>query len=205
MGKSLKILHIEDNPLDAELIHNHIKGELADCEIKFVSNKDDLLSEIENESYDILLCDFNLPSFKNGFEILNLARNKSQEIPIIFVSGTIGEDLAIELLKKGATDYILKDKLVKLVPAINRAINERNERIERKVIQGALEESEERFRNVFMNSPVGIYRSSPDGEIIVANPALIKILGFSSLDELRKRDLTNEGFTNEEERESLNS
>jgi len=200
MNKILKILHVEDNPFDAELIQNHINGELADYEIKCVSNKNDFLNEIEKENYDILLCDFNLPSFKDGFEILDLARSKSQEIPIIFVTGTIGEELAVELLKKGATDYILKDKPVKLVSAIERAINERNEHIEKKVIQDALEESEERFRNLFMNSPVGIYRSTPKGEVVVANPALIRILGFSSLDELRKRDLKAEGFINQDER-----
>ena len=203
MSKLLKILHVEDNPLDAELMQNHINGDLIDYEIKWVSNKNDFLHEFEKENYDILLCDFNLPSFKDGFEILNLVRNKSHEIPIIFVTGTIGEELAVELLKKGATDYILKDNLVKLVPAIERAINERNERIEKKVIQNALEESEDRFRNLFMNSPVGIYRSTPGGEVIVANPALIKILGFSSLEELRKRDLKAEGFINQDERDKF--
>jgi PAS domain S-box-containing protein len=203
MSKQLKILHVEDNPLDAELIHSRINGELNDYEIKWVSNKNDFLSGIEKENYDILLCDFNLPSFKDGFEILDLARSRSQEIPIIFVTGTIGEELAVGLLKKGATDYILKDKLIKLVPAITRAINEHNERIEKKIIQNALEESEDRFRNLFMNSPVGIYRSTPEGEVIVANPALVKILGFSSLDELKKRDLKAEGFINQDERDKF--
>jgi len=203
MGKPLKILHVEDNPLDAELIHNHIRSELVNCEIKFISNKSDLLSAIENESYDIFLCDFRLPLFNDGFEVLDIIRTKLRDIPILFVTGTIGEELAVELLKKGATDYILKDRLIKLVPAIKRAVDEYKERIERKIIEKALEDSEERFRNLFMNSPVGIYRSTPEGEIIVANPALIKILGFSSLDELRKRDLKNEGFINQEEREKF--
>src|SRR3990170_849056 len=135
MGKPLKILHVEDNPLDAELIHNHIRSELVNCEIKFISNKSDLLAAIENESYDIFLCDFRLPLFNDGFEVLDIIRTKLRDIPILFVTGTIGEELAVELLKKGATDYILKDRLIKLVPAIKRAVDEYKERIERKIVE----------------------------------------------------------------------
>ena len=203
MQKPLKILHLEDNPMDAELIHNCINRDGISCEIELVSKKSDLLSAIENNCYDLFLCDFRLPTLGSGVETLNILRDKFPDIPILFLSGTIGEELAVDLLKKGATDYILKDKLVKLVPAIKRAVDEYSERKERKLFQKALEESEERFRNLFMNSHVGIYRSTPDGQIVVANPALIKILGFSSLDELKQRDLKNEGFTNQEERDKF--
>lgn len=199
----LKILHLEDNPMDAELIHDYIRREGLNCEIKLVSKKSDLLSAIENNGYDIFLCDFRLPTLSSGVETLNIIKDKFPSLPILFVSGTIGEELAVDLLKKGATDYILKDKLVKLVPAIKRAVDEYSEREEKKLVRKALEESEKRFRNLFMNSPVGIYRSTPDGQIIVANPALIKILGFSSLDELKKRDLKNEGFLDLGERDKF--
>jgi PAS domain S-box-containing protein len=203
MDKELKLLHLEDNPHDAELIYNNIHSEWVYSKIKLVTNKTDFISALENGNYDIILCDFKLPTLKSGFETLDLVREKFFDIPVLFVTGTIGEELAVELLKKGATDYILKDNLIKLVPAIKRAIAEYNQHKENKSFQNALRESEERFRNLFMNSPVGIYRSTPDGQIIVANPALIKLLGFSSLEELKKRNLESEGFVDQNERDKF--
>ena len=172
-----------------------------DCEIKLVTKKSDFLEAIKDSDYDLFLSDFRIPTLSSGFESLDIIKAKYPDIPVLFISGTIGEELAVELLKKGATDYILKDKLIKLSSTIKRTLIEKKEREERKKAQEALWESEERYRNLFMNSPIGIYRSTPGGDIIVANPSLIKLLGYSSLYELKKRNLENEGFSSIKERE----
>ncbi len=201
MEKILKILHVEDNPKDAELIHDYIRNEWNKIEIKLVSKKTELIDALETADYDLVLCDFKIPTFINGFEALEIIKQKYPELPVLFISGTIGEELAVELLKRGATDYILKDKLLKLIPSIKRALKEITDREERKNAEKALWESEERYRNLFLNSPIGIYRCLPTGEISVANPALLNLLGFSSFEELKKKELDAGGFSSEKERE----
>ena len=121
-----------------------------------------------------------------------------------FITGTIGEETAVELMKKGATDYILKDKLLKLIPAIKRALNEKKEHEEKQNAQKALKESEERYRNLFLNSPIGIFTSTSQGEIIDANPSLIRILDCSSLQELKERQINSNNFVSTEEKTRFN-
>ncbi len=194
MNNRLKILHLEDNPFDAELIHNCIQNEWSNCEIKLVTKKDSFMNAIDNETFNLVLCDFRIPTFDSGFEVLEILKKKHWETPILFITGTIGEETAVNLMKEGATDYILKDKLVKLIPAIKRALNEKTELEDKKNTQKALRESEERYRNLFLNSPVGIYSCSLQGEIIDANPSFVNILGFTSLEELKKEKSKNKNF-----------
>ena len=204
MDNILKILHLEDNRLDAELIHNYICNEWINCQIKLVTKKNDFMEAIEREIYDLVLCDFRIPTFDSGFEVLEILKNKYHETPILFITGTIGEETAVELMKKGATDYILKDKLLKLIPAIKRALNEKKEHEEKQNAQRALTESEKRYRNLFLNSPIGIFTSNPQGEIIDANPSLIRILGCSSLQEVKERQANRENFSSIEEKTRFN-
>lgn len=118
----MKILHLEDNIRDAELIHNEFLGKLPDCQIRLVSTRDDFETQLADHP-DLILSDFNMPRF-NGLEALRLAREKTPEIPFIFLSGTIGEERAIEALHAGASDYVIKDRPKRLIPAIQRALND---------------------------------------------------------------------------------
>lgn len=127
MTSGLRILHLEDNARDAELILTLLSGEGFSCEVNRVDSRAGFLKTLEEGSFDLILCDYNLPSF-DGKEALEIARSKRPEVPFIFVSGTIGEDRAIEALKRGATDYVLKERLVRLVPAVRRALIEVEER-----------------------------------------------------------------------------
>jgi PAS domain S-box-containing protein len=131
MNSTLRILHLEDNPTDAALIYALLEDNGLHHSVTRVETRDDFSTTLENGGFDIILSDFALPSF-NGLAALTIAHEMAPEIPFIFVSGTIGEDSAIESLLKGATDYVLKHKMTRLIPAIQRAIRESAERRERK-------------------------------------------------------------------------
>ena len=166
----LKILHLEDDERDAQLINHEIVSEFGQCDINLVSNIHQYKNALSKEKYDLILSDFNLPGI-DGMESLNLAKNLSTDTPYIFVSGHIGEDRAIEAMKMGATDYVLKDKLTKLIPSIKRAIQEKEEKKKLVVYENVLKESE-RFANSALNSlSASIAILNVDGVIIFVNKA----------------------------------
>ena len=179
MQRRLRILHLEDNIYDAELIKSTLESLKFKFTIKHVKTKEEYIKYLDEEEYDLIFCDYKIPSF-NGIEALKIARNKLSEIPVIFISGTIGEERAVELLKSGATDYILKDNTTRLPIAIERALHEVEERNNLREAREALRKSEEQYRNIFENAAVGIYKTTIDGKILAGNPAFIKMLGYSS-------------------------
>jgi PAS domain S-box-containing protein len=120
---SLRILHLEDEPLDAELVQETLLAEGLNVSLRRVQTRPEFLSALQEGSFDLILADFALPAF-NGMTALTIARELYPEIPFIFVSGAIGEERAVEALKRGATDYVLKHLLSELVPAVERALRE---------------------------------------------------------------------------------
>jgi DNA-binding NtrC family response regulator len=131
MNGQLRILHLEDSRNDAELVLETLAQEGVACEIVRVETREDFTASIEHGGFDLILADYKLPVF-DGLSALAVCREKSPDIPFIFVSGEIGEDRAIASLKNGATDYVLKDRLSRLAPAVNRAMAEAHEREGRK-------------------------------------------------------------------------
>ena len=129
MNEKLHILNLEDDVYDAELVHSRLAAEGIQCEVSRVYRKEDYIRALEEGEFDLILADYSLPDF-DGLEALAMAIAKRPETPFIFVSGVIGEDFAIETLKKGATDYVLKNRLQRLVPAVRRAVLEAAERAE---------------------------------------------------------------------------
>jgi len=177
MNKKIKILHLEDSPKDSELIQSIIDIEDIDYEYFLVDNEEDYIATLRNQAIDIILSDFSLPDF-NGSEALKISKEKYKQIPFIFVSGTIGEDTAINAMLNGATDYVLKNKLERLVPAITRALNEQKLETERSLAVAELKESEERFKAIFNDAPMGIALvDSLTGEIYNVNPMFARIAG----------------------------
>ena len=140
--KELRILILEDVTTDAELI----KDELTEAGTVFTSccvkDKGPYLKALDEFSPDIILSDYSLPSF-DGLSALKLAVRKCPDVPFIFVSGALGEETAIELLKQGATDYVLKSRLSRLGPAVSRALQEVKERKERKMAEEELKKREQ--------------------------------------------------------------
>src|SRR5690349_5519302 len=123
MGKPLRILHLEDNSMDAELIRSTLSEKGIDFEIAWYQTGKAFRAALEAREYDLIFSDYSLPDF-DGLSALRLAKETRPETPFIFVSGTIGEDTAIESLRSGATDYVLKQNLKRLAPAVKRAMRE---------------------------------------------------------------------------------
>ena len=124
MSEPLRVLHVEDAPEDSELILAALAAEGFDCTVARVETREAFLAALERRDVDIILSDFMLPSF-DGFTALAIATETRPDLPFILVSGTLGEESAIESMKRGATDYVLKDRLSRLGPAVRRALEER--------------------------------------------------------------------------------
>ena len=155
MNKRIGILHLEDSLKDSELIKALIENAGIGHEYFLADNEKDFLRILGKGNIDIILSDYSLPDY-NGNEALQVAREKYSHIPFIFVSGTIGEDAAINALLNGATDYVLKNKLERLVPAIKRALHEHELEIKHNQAETDLKKSEELFKAIFNDAPMGI-------------------------------------------------
>ncbi|MFB3895166.1 MAG: PAS domain S-box protein [bacterium] len=166
--QSLAILHLEDNPDDAALIQRAIKKEGIASTIERVATRADYIAALDKGSVNIILLDYSLPDF-DGFSALALAREKLPDIPVILVTGSIGEELAAESIKQGAYDYVFKDRLSRLVPAIHRAIQDAASRKLQKRTQDALQASEERYRLLLESSSDSIYVLDYQWRIMVIN------------------------------------
>src|SRR2546425_7015359 len=135
-----RLLVLEDCLDDAELLRRSLSAEWPECEIVHVSNEAGFRTALEQKGCDLILSDYSLPSFP-GLSALALARERCPEVPFLFVSGAIGDGVAVESLKAGATDYVLKDRLAKLVSSIRRGLNEAEERAHRRQAEEHLKRS----------------------------------------------------------------
>jgi PAS domain S-box-containing protein len=136
---------LEDSPIDAELIQRELRRSGLEFSVERVDSEGEFRAALESSDPDVILADYSLPTF-DGMSALKLARALVPDTPFIFVSGSIGEERAINALREGATDYIIKDRLPRLASAITRARDERRERQLRQRTQAALKRSEERFQ-----------------------------------------------------------
>jgi len=141
----IRILMLEDNALDAELVERELRRAKLDFSARRVETESDFRDALESTDPDVILGDYNLPGF-DGVAALKIAGSLLPDTPFIFVSGSIGEERAVQTLREGATDYILKDRLSRLASAITRALDQRRERQLRRRAQEALQGSEERFQ-----------------------------------------------------------
>jgi PAS domain S-box-containing protein len=155
MKSPLHILHLEDDPNDAALIQSTLEAEGITCATTCVQNRADFVAALEHGGIDLILSDFSLPAF-DGFSAAELVRPKWPDIPLILVSGTLGEEQAIDSLKSGATDYVLKGHLARLVPAVRRAMQEVEERDKHQRAEKMIQ-SERDFSEASLNSLPGIF------------------------------------------------
>jgi len=137
----LRILYLEDDPKDAELVQASLEAEGIVCELTRADTQSGFLAFLQQGGFDLILADYTLPLF-DGISALRIAQETCHEVPFIFVSGTMGEELAIEALKQGATDYVFKTRLSRIAPSVRRALREAKERSERRHAEEALQRSE---------------------------------------------------------------
>jgi PAS domain S-box-containing protein len=178
MNCPVRILHIEDDAADAELIRDLLETGGIACDLVRVETESRLLSELREGDFDLVLADYSLPSF-DGESALRLVREQRPDLPFIFVSGTMGEEVAIDALKLGATDYVLKTRMYRLVPAVHRALREARERSELQRAERELRERELKIRRLVDANIVGILISDLSGRIIEANDAFLGIIGYT--------------------------
>jgi signal transduction histidine kinase/CheY-like chemotaxis protein len=183
-----RILLLEDVEFDRELIRSTLTGAGVDGRFYCVDTREAFLAVLKHTNIDLILADNSLPYF-DGFSALEIVRSHYPDIPFILVTGVLGEELAIETLKQGATDYVLKQRLNRLVPAVNRALRERQERQARVRAEKALKASEDRFRISVetMLDCFGIFSTIRDdnGQIVdfrieYVNRAAVQQLSFHS-------------------------
>ncbi len=143
--EALRVLHLEDSAPDAELIQATLEEDGIQSESLRVDTRDEYLTALERGGFDVILADYSLPNF-DGISALTLAKERCPELPFIFVSATLGEELAIDTLKRGATDYVLKQRLSRLGPAVRRAIQDIQQRTEKRRTEAALREREHQLQ-----------------------------------------------------------
>jgi PAS domain S-box-containing protein len=179
MSMPLRLLILEDRESDVELILHELRRAGFDPDWRRVQTEAEYLANLAR-SLDVILADYNLPGF-DAARALELLQERDLDIPFIIVSGMISEEVAVECMKRGAADYLLKDRLTRLGQAVEQAIEQRRLR----VAKGALKIAEARYRHLFDSVPVGIYRSTADGRVLDANQTMIDMLGYAGIDALR--------------------
>ncbi|MDD5628314.1 MAG: PAS domain S-box protein, partial [Elusimicrobia bacterium] len=188
METELRILMLEDDSSDAELEARALRQAGLKFSLRRAEDREGFVQALEEALPDLLLVDYNLPTI-NGLEALDIARERCPDVPFIFVSGTMGEELAIDTLKRGATDYVLKSRLSRLVPAVRRALEEARLKAERHRSEAALQESAERYRSLVETTGTGYVILDLEGKVLGANPDYVRMTGRVSLDEIRGRSV----------------
>ncbi len=172
----MRVLHLEDDPHDAGWIHALIKKRWPETQIERVEGARDFERALTKEAPDLILSDFSLPGF-DGLSALTQARSRFPDTPFIFLSGTIGEEIAVEALKNGATDYVLKDRSIRLLAAIERALAEVADRARRREVERKLFQSQAHFQQITENVADLIVVLDKEGRRVYNNPAYRSLLG----------------------------
>ncbi len=204
MKKKLKILLIEDSSDDAELLMMGLNKQNLHADYNRVYTGKDLLEALEKEEWDIFLSDFMMPGF-DGLEALKICKKKYPDIPFIIISGTIGEDIAVSAMKLGASDYLMKNNLQRLFPAIERELKEAAIRKEKRKVEEDLIKSEEQYRTLQENLPISVFRVNVNGDFISANPACVIMFGYGSFKELAEINTNDLYFNKNDRKTAINS
>ncbi len=187
MSKSIRVLLIEDSEDDALLLIRNLKKSGYEPEYDRVETAEAMRKALTEKTWDLILCDYKLPRF-DGLAALSLLKETGIELPFILVSGTIGDETAVVAMKAGTHDYIMKDNLSRLVPAIERELKEASVRRERKQAKAALQSSERRLADIIEFLPDATLVIDRDGKVIAWNRAIEAMTGVHAEEMLGKGD-----------------
>jgi diguanylate cyclase (GGDEF)-like protein/PAS domain S-box-containing protein len=174
--RRLRVLHLEDDVRDAEIIAYRLREDRLACDIVHVCDREGFVAALDAEPFDLILCDYNLPNY-DGLSALSLAREKQPQAPAIVISGTLSEDEAVDCLRGGAIDYVLKQRLQRLAPAASRALREADGQRGRRQAESAL-----RLRELAIDAATNaifiVDAQAPDHPIVHVNRAFEKMTGY---------------------------
>jgi PAS domain S-box-containing protein len=180
MNNPVLILYLEDNPRDAELVGDKLRQSSMPHDLRIATGRAEYEAALAQTRFDLIISDYALPDY-DGFAALTLALEKQPYVPFILISGTLSEEQAVECLRRGATDYVIKQNLKRLVPAVLRALSEAGERQKRRMAEAALEESEKRFMDVIYAAQDAILLVESE-KFVDCNEATAQMLGYASRD-----------------------
>ena len=175
---SLRVLVVEDSEDDTVVIIRALKKGGYDPQYERVETAADMRQALKDKTWDIILCDYQMPKF-SGPQAIAVLKETNIDIPLIIVSGAIGEETAADCMRYGAHDYIMKGNLPRLVPAIERELLEAESRRKRKLAEESFKESEEKYRNLFENANEAIFVVQ-DVKLVFVNPMTTMMIGYST-------------------------
>ena len=184
MGVDLRVLLVEDSEEDALLLLRTLRKGGYDPAWKRVDTPQDMEAALDEGDWDLVISDHSMPAFSSSAALGLLRRKGFMDLPFIIVSGQIGEDAAVAAMKAGAHDYLMKDNLLRLNSAIERELREAEVRREHRRAEQERRRAEEKYRSIFENSVEGIFQTTVEGRFLTANPALARMFGYDSPEEL---------------------
>jgi DNA-binding NtrC family response regulator len=187
MTTPLRVLNLEDNPDDSILLRRYLSRQGFELAFVAVSNEAQFKAALDQSDWDVILADYAVPGFDAPYA-LQVLRESGLDIPFIVLSGAVGEDVLVSIMRAGAADFILKDQLARLVPAIERELQEAANRRERSREQIARLQSEARLLAILDNSPAAIYMKDREGRYMLANRVCAEIFGAPSSEIVGKTD-----------------
>lgn len=180
----LRVLIVEDSVDDTLLLLRELRRGGYEPQYERVDTAEAMRAALEKQDWDIVVSDHAMPSFSAPAALKSLQDGGWPDIPFIIVSGHIGEDAAVKAMKAGAHDFVSKDGLARLAPAIERELRDAEERRERRRAQEALRLAEEKYRGIFENAVEGIFQTTTGGQFVTANPMMARIFGYDSPEEM---------------------
>jgi two-component system cell cycle sensor histidine kinase/response regulator CckA len=183
VGETIRVLIVEDLPTDAELSEREIRKALGACEFRRVETREAFLAAIDEYGPELIVSDFKMPQF-DGLAALKLALERCPDVPFIMVTGSMNEDTAVECMKAGAWDYVIKEHVKRLGAAVRAALERQRVRLERQRALAALTASEALTRGILENVQDAYVRVDLDGRILMVSPSAVGLYGYGSMEEM---------------------